>query len=54
VDVTSLYTDIPQEEGIETVCKAYDAFYKQETPISTEYITEKNAETHPSRKLVRV
>ena len=38
MDVTSLYTNIPQEEGIETVCKAYDAFYKEETPIPTEYI----------------
>ena len=38
MDVTSLYTNIPQEEGIETVCKAYDAFYKEETPIATEYI----------------
>jgi len=54
MDVTSLYTNIPQEEGIETVCKAYDVFYKEETPIPTECITEKNAETHPSRKLVRV
>ena len=38
MDVTSLYTNIPQEEGIETVCKAYDAFYEEETPIPTEYI----------------
>ena len=38
MDVTSLYTNIPQEEGIETVCEAYDAFYKEETPIPTEYI----------------
>ena len=36
MDVTSLYTNIPREEGIETVCKAYDAFYKEETPIPTE------------------
>jgi len=27
LDVTSLYTNIPQEEGIETVCKAYATFY---------------------------
>ena len=26
MDVTSLYTNIPQEEGIETVCRAYDIF----------------------------
>jgi len=25
MDVRSLYTNVPQEEGIEKVCKAYDA-----------------------------
>ena len=35
MDVTSLYTNIPQEEGIHIVCKAYDAFYKTEPPIPT-------------------
>ena len=35
LDVTSLYTNIPQEEGIETVCKAYATFYQGETPIPT-------------------
>ena len=35
LDVTSLYTNIPQEEGIETVCKSYETFYKKETPIPT-------------------
>jgi len=38
MDVTSLVTNIPQEEGIETVCKAYDTFYKDEAPIPTEYL----------------
>ena len=33
MDVTSLYANIPQEEGIHTVCKAYEAFYKNDTPI---------------------
>jgi len=36
--IGALYTNIPQEEGIETAYKAYDAFYKEETPIPTEYI----------------
>ena len=27
MDVTSLYTNIPQEEGIDTVCRAYEIFY---------------------------
>ena len=26
MDVASLYTNIPQEEGLNTVCKAYEAF----------------------------
>ena len=38
MDVRSLYTNVPQEEGIETVCKEYDAFYQEETPIHTEYL----------------
>ena len=32
LDVTSLYTNIPQEEGINTVCKAYQTFYGENTP----------------------
>ena len=28
MDVTSLYTNTPQEEGINIVCKAYERFYK--------------------------
>ena len=28
MDVTSLYTNIPQEQGMQTVCAAYDKFYK--------------------------
>ena len=32
MDVTSLYTNIPQEEGINTVCKAYEAFYQKNAP----------------------
>lgn len=35
MDVTSLYTNIPQKEGINTVCKSYEAFYKNDTPIPT-------------------
>ena len=33
VDVTSLYTNIPQEEGIQTVCRAYATFYLKKPPI---------------------
>lgn len=40
LDVTSLYTNIPQEEGIETVCKAYDKSYKKDTLIPTHILRE--------------
>ena len=40
MDVTSLYTNIPQEEGIDTVCKAYDTFYGSKPPIPTQYLRE--------------
>ena len=32
MDVTSLYTNIPQEEGINTVCEAYEEFYQGNPP----------------------
>ena len=35
MDVTSLYTNITQEEGIQTVCKAYVSFYQNKIPIPT-------------------
>ena len=33
MDATSLYTNIPQEEGITTVCKAYEAFHSNKPAI---------------------
>ena len=33
-----LNTNIPQEEGIETVCNAYDSLYEGESPIQTQYL----------------
>ena len=30
MDVTSLYTNIPEEEGITIICKAYETFYRNE------------------------
>ena len=38
MDVTSLYTNIPQEEGITTVCKAYEDFYKNRLPVPTKFL----------------
>ena len=40
MDVRSLFTNIPQEEGITTVCNAYEIFYKNTPPIPTQYIRE--------------
>ena len=40
MDVTSLYTNIPQEEGIKTVCEAYDTFHNNSPPIPTHYLRE--------------
>ena len=40
MDVTSLYTNIPQEEGIDTVCKAYETFCGSKPPIPTQYLRE--------------
>ena len=37
MDVTSLHTNIPQDEGIETVCRAYESLYEGESPIPTQY-----------------
>ena len=40
MDVTSLYTNISQEEGITTVCEAYEYFYERKPPIPTRYLRE--------------
>ena len=40
MDVTSLYTNIPQEEGITTVRRAYDIFHNNNPPIPTNYLRE--------------
>ena len=36
MDVTSLYINIPQEEGIKTIRKAYVTHYKDKPPIPTQ------------------
>jgi len=40
VDVSNLYTNIPQEEGIEIVCKAFETFHNNDPPIPTRYLRE--------------
>jgi len=40
MDVTSLYINVPQEEGITTVCNAYENFHNNNPPIPTTYIRE--------------
>ena len=40
MDVTSLYTNIPQEEGITVVCNVYEVFHENNPPISTALLRE--------------
>ena len=55
MDVTSLYSNIPQEEGITTVCQAYEAFYIEPLsppPPHTYEVFKRNAQSNLTRKLV--
>ena len=40
MDVNSLYTNVPQEEGILTVCRAYEEFYHECPSIPTRSLKE--------------
>ena len=40
LDVSSLYTNIPQEEGIDVVCSYYEDRYEQKLPIRTSDLRE--------------
>ena len=40
LDVSSLYTNIPQEEGIDVVCRSYEHHYEQKLPIPTNDLRE--------------
>jgi len=40
LDVSSLYTNIPQEEGIDVVCRLYEDDYEQKLPIPTNDLRE--------------
>ena len=40
MDVASLYTNIPQEEGITIVCKTYETFHLNKPPIPTLHLRD--------------
>ena len=40
MDVTSLNTNIPHEEGVTTVRHAYEDFYGDKAPMPTKYLRE--------------
>ena len=54
MDFTSLYINIPQEEGIATGCKGYESFHKNNPPIPTSYVKEIYAKTHTQREFFPV
>ena len=45
MDVTSLYTNIPQEEGITVVCNAYENFHDQKPSYSYQF-SQRNAQPY--------
>ena len=40
MDVTSLYTNIPQEGGITIVCQAYEKYHNNNPPIPSHYLKQ--------------
>ena len=40
MDVTSLYSNIPQREGITTVSHVYEEFYQGNPPVPTRFLSE--------------
>ena len=40
MDVISLYTNIPQEEGITIICKAYETLYQNKPPTPSQYLAD--------------
>ena len=49
MDITSLYTNIPQKEGINVVCPAYETFYN-DTPSFPKLLLGKVLTTWPTCK----
>ena len=40
MDVMSLYTNIPQEEGITVICEPYKVFHENNPPVPTALLRE--------------
>jgi len=40
MDVTSLYTNIPQDDGIQTVCNAHENFHNNNPRIPSHYLKQ--------------
>ena len=40
MDVASLYANIPQDEGITTVCEAYQKYHNNNPPIPSHYLKQ--------------
>ena len=53
MDVSSLYTNIPHEEGVTTVCHAYAVFYRDKAP-HTHQVPKRNVLPYINRKLVPI
>ena len=53
MDVTSLYTNIPQEEAITIICKAYETFYQSKTS-NTQPIPRRYTQTNPKGEFVPI
>ena len=54
MDVTGLYTNIPQEEVVRTVRHAYEDFYGDKSPIPTKHLCKRNALPYINSKLVLI
>ena len=40
-DITSLYTNIPRDDGIKTVCNSYKNFHNNDPPIPSHYLKKR-------------
>ena len=40
MDVTSLYTNIPQDDGIQTVCNTYENFHNNNPSVPPHYLKQ--------------